>query len=230
MLQTILSLPHASYFPNLASQLRNFWMKIDANLIKSFDIDELRDELEDVNDLLMYIQDIFNAKLPALTRALSNSLLYFAYLPSLIGSLSAQEKDPDINSYSANIFFLTQTYNYLKEPLFINALSIALFISHIPMTYEKLIHGPTKVPRSFRRNYVTKPSYSSLARYTEENISVVNFESFIYANYGFMGEIVDEYATYLRIKEANDQHVEEDPKVDQRENALFGKTHFSLFV
>ena len=137
MLETILSLPHATYFVNLASYLRYLWMKIDVSLMKDYNFDDLRDELEDVNDLLMYIQDIFNTGLPKMTRALSNSLLYYAYLPSLLGSLSCADKDPDINSYSATIYFLTQTYNIIKEPMFINALSIALFLTHIPVNYGK---------------------------------------------------------------------------------------------
>lgn len=98
-------------------------MKIDQNLINDLDIDDLQDDIEDVNDMLMYIQDIFNIGVDDLTIALSNSLLYYAYFPSIIGSLGCISKNPDINSYSASIFFLNQTYDNIKEPLFINALS-----------------------------------------------------------------------------------------------------------
>ena len=119
----ILSLPHASYFPHLACELRDRWIKVDRNIISNLDVDDLRDDIEDISDQLMYLQDIFNLNTPELTIALSNSLLYYAYFPSIIGSLGCTSKNPDINSYSASIYFLTQTFDQIKEPLFINALS-----------------------------------------------------------------------------------------------------------
>lgn len=176
MLESILSLPHASYFPNLASQLRKLWIKIDSSLIQELDFDDLRDEIEDINDMLMYYQDIFNANIPKLTRALSNSLLYYAYLPSIIGSVNCKAKNPDINSYSAAIFFLSQTYNYIKEPLFINALSVALFLPHIPLQYDKWISGATKVPKSYKQEYTNKVEPTSLYKFVEENLALENFE------------------------------------------------------
>ena len=86
MLESILSLPHASYFANLSCQLMKYWKRIDKSLTADLNFDDLRDELEDINDLLMYFQDIFRAKIPSITRALANSLLYYAYFPCLIGS------------------------------------------------------------------------------------------------------------------------------------------------
>lgn len=56
-------------------------------MISELDINDLQDDIEDINELLMYIQDIFDCNVPSLTIALSNSLLYYAYFPSLIGSL-----------------------------------------------------------------------------------------------------------------------------------------------
>lgn len=99
------------------------WIKVDQNIISDLDVDDLKDDIEDINDLLMYFQDIFNVNISSLTIALSNSLLYYAYFPSIIGSLGCMNKNPDINSYSASIYFLNQTYQVIKEPLFINALS-----------------------------------------------------------------------------------------------------------
>jgi hypothetical protein len=81
-------------------------MKVDQNIIAELDVDDLRDDIEDINDMLMYFQDIFNLSIPELTIALSNSLLYYAYFPSIIGSLGCMSKNPDINSYSASIKFL----------------------------------------------------------------------------------------------------------------------------
>ena len=86
MLNCLLSLPHATYFPNLSSQLMKLWKRIDKSLLQDLNFDDLRDEIEDINDLLMYIQDIFRSNIPELSKALANSLLYYAYLPCLIGS------------------------------------------------------------------------------------------------------------------------------------------------
>lgn len=62
-------------------------IQVDQNLISDLDIDDLKDSIEDINDMLMYIQDIFNINNADLTIALSNSLLYYTYFPSILGSL-----------------------------------------------------------------------------------------------------------------------------------------------
>jgi len=87
LMNAILSLPHATYFPHLALELKDMWIKVDQNMISELDVDDLKDAIEDINDLLMYIQDIFDVNKPPLTIALANSLLYYAYFPSIIGSL-----------------------------------------------------------------------------------------------------------------------------------------------
>ena len=50
-------------------------------MLNDQDFDDLRDEIEDINDILMYFEDIFKSGIPKLTRALANSLLYYAYFP-----------------------------------------------------------------------------------------------------------------------------------------------------
>lgn len=207
MLESLLSLPHATYFPNLACQLRKLWKRIDTSLLQELNFDDLRDEIEDINDLLMYFQDIFNAKIPKLTKALANSLLYYAYLPCIIGSLGCTTKDPDITSYSAAIFFLSQTFNYIREPSFTNSLAISLFMPHIPPQYEKWINGPIKVPRSFKDKYTRKTTATNLYKYAEENLSLANINLFINNNWSFLNDVQEEYEELKRLYCNNDSGV-----------------------
>ena len=69
------------------------------------------------------------------------------------------------------IFFLSQTYNYIKEPSFINSLSVAVFMPHIPSQYEKLIVGPIRFPKSYREKFSTKFVPQNLFKYAEETLS-----------------------------------------------------------
>lgn len=184
MLDCILSLPHATYFPHLSSQLMKLWKRIDKSLLQELNFDDLRDEIEDINDMLMYIQDIFSSNSPGLSqdlqklfkKALANSLLYYAYLPCLIGSFGCASKDPEITSYSAVIFFLSQTFNYIKDPTFINTLAICVFMPHIPPQFSKIITGTTKFPRSYRETYTKRLTSSNLYKFAEESLSLSNFD------------------------------------------------------
>jgi len=67
----------------------------------------LKDDIDDIGELLMFFQDIFELKSPALTKALSNSLIYLAYYPAIFSSIDPGSRSPEINSYPAAIFFLT---------------------------------------------------------------------------------------------------------------------------
>jgi hypothetical protein len=185
----------------MACELRDRWMKIDQNIITDLDVEDLKDDLEDVSDMLMYIQDIFNLNISDLTIALSNSLLYYAYLPSIIGSLGCISKNPDINSYSASIFFLNQTYDHLKEPLFINALSCGLFLSQIPSQYAKWVENVVRPPSTYRRKYSNKNKEYNFIRYVEENLSKINIEGFVMGEYGFLNDLQDDYQKLKETKE-----------------------------
>ena len=58
---------------------------------------DLTDILYDISDILLYFQDIFSLSIPEITNALWNSLLWYAYFPSILGSLVPISKTPDIN-------------------------------------------------------------------------------------------------------------------------------------
>lgn len=162
----------------------------------------MRDDIEDISDMLMYLQDIFNLNIKDLTIALANSLLYYAYFPTIIGSLGCTSKNPDINSYSASIFFLTMTYDNIKEPLFINALSIALFLDQIPISYAKWIINVIQPPDTYQKKYSYELDDYNFVKYTEENLSKMNIEGFIMAEYDFLQKLQEEYQ---KLKEAKEE-------------------------
>lgn len=83
------------------------WIKIDQNLWDKIDVDSLKDDIDDIGELLMFFQDIFELKIPSLTKALTNSLLYYAYYPAIFSSIDPGSRTPEIHSYPAAIFFLT---------------------------------------------------------------------------------------------------------------------------
>lgn len=175
---------------------------MDNNIITDLDVDDMRDDIEDISDMLMYIQDIFNLNIKDLTIALANSLLYYAYFPSVIGSLGCTTKTPDINSYSASIFFLTMTFDNIKEPLFINALSIGLFLDQIPIPYAKWITNAIQPPDTYQKKYSYELDDYNLVKYTEENLSRMNIEGFIMADFHFLGKLQEEYQ---KLKEAKEE-------------------------
>ena len=217
LIDAVLSLPHASYFPHLAWELRDMWIKVDQNIISDLDVDDLKDDIEDINDLLMYFQDIFNANISSLTIALSNSLLYYAYFPSIIGSLGWMNKNPDINSYSASIYFLNQTYQLIKEPLFINALSWGLFMASIPGEFSQWIENVIKPPATYKKRYSRAVIESDFAKYLEENLSKINIEGFINADYVFLTPLQDEYQ---KLKESREEEEIDDTLDNSDKNQI----------
>ena len=205
MLDTILSLPHATYFPNIAWQLRTYWMRIDNRLVENANFEDLRDEVEDINDILMYIQDIYHANKPALTRALSNSLLSYAYFPCLLGSFWIKSWNPEIRSFQASFFFIAQTFSIVKEPSLWNAISVCLFAPYIPDAFIKWMKKESRPPKSYKEKYSRKVTSTNLIKYTEENLSLENINAFINSNWSFLNEIQDEYQE-LRFAYLNSQN------------------------
>ena len=190
-------------------------------MLKDQDFEDLRDEIEDINDILMYFEDIFKSGIPKLTRALANSLLYYSYFPCLIGSLRLGSEKIDINSFSAAIFFLSQTFNYITEPSFINSIAIALFMPHIPQQFGKWISAQTKVPRSYVKEYSRKMTPSNLYRHTEERLSLSNIDLFINNNLSYLNEIQDEFKELKEIyRSSGGEDVDVDDSIEIKRKAI----------
>ena len=190
MNDTLLSLPHATYFPNLACKLKYCWQKVDRLLNENLNIDEIRDEVEDINDLLEYFQDIYNTNNPKLTKALTNSLLIYAYYPCLLGSLWIKTANPEIISFQAQFFFLSQTFSTIKEPSLCNALAVGLFVSEIPSSIINWMKKESKKPKDYSESYWYKVTSFYLSDHIEENLSINSVNS-IFNNQSLISEFSD---------------------------------------
>ena len=88
-------------------------------------------EAEDSNETLFYIQDIFASGNSNINRMLANSLLYYAYLPTIVSSLCATSHKPQL-SLNTCLYVLIQTFRIIKEESFNNILFAALFMQNLP--------------------------------------------------------------------------------------------------
>ena len=186
-IDTILSLPHGTYFPNLAWKLRSSWLRIDRMLTDSAKIEDIRDEVEDINDILEYFQDIFNSNRPKLTKALANSLLIYAYYPWLLGSFWMKPNNPEIRSFQAAFFFASQTFSIIKEPMLCNAVAAGLFCSSLPPSLIKWMTKDSKHPKDYQDSYFRRSKSNYLKDFIEENLSLQTINS-IYDNQNLLCE------------------------------------------
>lgn len=63
-------------------------------------------DAEDSNETLFYIQDIFQSGDANLNRILSNALLHYAYLPTVISSLCSLQSKP-VLSLNTSLYVVT---------------------------------------------------------------------------------------------------------------------------
>lgn len=89
----------------------------------------------------------------------------------------------------------------ISEPLFLNALSSALFLHHIPDQYSKWIEDVAVPPSTYRSKYSKRVPDSELVRYTEDNLSRINIEGFISADLIFLSQIQKDYQSLKESKE-----------------------------
>jgi len=82
---------------------------------------------EDTNESLFYIEDIFQAGDPNITRMLSSALLHYAYMPVLVRSLCSLKLKPLLNLNTC-LYLLIQTFRIIKEPFLLTLLYSALFL------------------------------------------------------------------------------------------------------
>ena len=104
----------------------------DATANTTTKFDKLLDSVEDVDDNLEYIQEIFEISNNTIRELLCNSLLHYFYLPVIVGSLAGGEKEYQVSVNTA-LFVLNKTMQMIKfEPL-INTICIALLAKEGPV-------------------------------------------------------------------------------------------------
>ena len=154
-------------------------MRIGDRLVQNINFEDLRDEVEDINDILMYFKDIYHAWKISLTRALSNSLLNFAYFLWLLGSFLMKTTSHEIRSFQTSYFFLDKTFSIIKESSLFNPISISLFVPYIPDKFVKWMKRETKLHKCYKERYSWKITSTNLKKSTEENLSFSNINAFI---------------------------------------------------
>jgi len=112
-------------------------------------VDILLSETEDSNETLFYLQDIFNAGDEEINRMLTNALLHYAFLPSLVRSLCVISKKP-LLSLNTCLYVLTQTFRIIKHKDLINALFLALFSPILPTKLKEEVDASPEFPASYR--------------------------------------------------------------------------------
>ena len=80
-------------------------------------VDILNKLTEDSNEILFFIQDIFQScrqSNPKIANMLSNALLNYAYLPVIVRSLCVMKLKPFLQ-LSTCLYILTQTFHIVKD-------------------------------------------------------------------------------------------------------------------
>ena len=97
------SFPFITFFVHFSCYLKDFWGKIDAELeVLKFVLSNLQSKeikyeiidslLEDNQDMLFFIQDIFSMQKESISQVFSNALLNYAIIPGLLHSIKFSEK------------------------------------------------------------------------------------------------------------------------------------------
>jgi hypothetical protein len=118
-------------------------------------VDQVNHAVEELNDVMDFVQEIFECDNREVSDILSNSLLYFCYLPAVLGSIASETKP--ILSISTAEYVLVQTFGRLKYQPFINTIVGCILLDKIPRTLKRgIFNYQKKDPISYRSKWVNK--------------------------------------------------------------------------
>lgn len=95
----------------------------------NFKFDKMLDFIEETEDLLEYIQEIFEIENATTRSLLCNSLMHYFYIPIIIGSLTSTIPEISVNTA---LFMLNKTFRMVTFEPFINAITIGLLSKEGP--------------------------------------------------------------------------------------------------
>lgn len=107
--------PFCSYFAHLACLMRDKLLDLDHSYqskSKLGSYDQLYHCVEEMHDIMDFIQEIYECDNRAVSDMLTNALLFYCYFPVVLGSLASETKP--IISISTAQFILIQTFSHLK--------------------------------------------------------------------------------------------------------------------
>lgn len=101
-----------------------------------------------MHDLMDFFQEVFECDNRAVSDVLSNALLFYCYLPVVLGSIASENK-PIISINTAQ-FILIQTFSHIKYQPFVNTLVASLLLSKVPYQVKNAITVyPEKDPGTY---------------------------------------------------------------------------------
>ncbi len=121
-------------------------------------VDQVNHAVEELHDVMDFVQEIFDCDNREVSDIMSNTLLYFCYLPAVLGSIGSENKP--ILSISTAEYVLVQTFGRLKYQPLINTIVGCILLDKIPKTLKRgIFNYPKKYPQSYKSKWVnTLPS------------------------------------------------------------------------
>lgn len=111
---------------------------------------------------------------------LANSLLYYCYLPVVLGSLVCISQKPMISINTAQYVLIQAFMNIKYQPL-VNTVVAALLLNKLPSVIKKAIeHYPEIQPMSYRYKWMIKlANHYTAVQYVTQHYNELCFESFL---------------------------------------------------
>jgi hypothetical protein len=139
--------------------------------------DKMLDNIEDVEDILEYVQEIFEIENETTRRLMCNALMHYFYSPIIIGTLTSTL--PEIAPSTA-LFILNKTFSMIKFQPLINSITIALLSKEGPprivapdfsIQVDKLFINLLESPKSFSHTW----KYTLPSQYKEVAVLLTQF-------------------------------------------------------
>ncbi|TNV84769.1 hypothetical protein FGO68_gene16079 [Halteria grandinella] len=174
-------LPHAGYFVQLACQVRDKMIELDQSYqrkgVRGYE--QLYHFVEEMQDQLEYLQEVFECDNRIVSDLLSNALLHYCYLPVVLGSLASEQKP--LISISTAEFILIRTLHHIKYQPFVNTIVGALLLDKIP---ANIMRGIEVYPECQMEGYSYKWRHVMGVQYTPRQyigqyFNSVSFESYV---------------------------------------------------
>jgi hypothetical protein len=135
----MMDLPFSTFFIHFACYLKDKIVEIDQSYTaipgcdkdKHRKFDPMFSLMEDFQDLLDYIQEIFDINNRTVSEAMLNALLNYCYLPVVLGSLVCIESKPAI-SINTSLYILSHTFKNITYAPLVGVIAAGLMLPTLP--------------------------------------------------------------------------------------------------
>eukprot|EP00347_Sterkiella_histriomuscorum_P015039 403358539 len=182
-------LPFCYFFPNLACYFKDKILELEQSHIpkqsennKSNSQEQLNSYVEELQDLMEFMQEIFEVDNQVINDMLANCLLHYCYLPVVLGSLVSVSQKPLISINTAQ-YTLIQTFMNLKYQPLINTIVASLLLHKLPVIIKNQIECTSDLQKqatSYRFKWMMKlPNYYTTVKFVQQNYNESCFEQFL---------------------------------------------------